>query len=166
MLFLKCRPFLRSEGRKQNLTKLKLTVKWRWALSLMDWCRSTQGRVRHITGPWEKMCVPVIIIGAFLVPERWKQMNWDCKWEAIAWRGYLWICLQKATSSKILGTKREGPDFAKDSLSGVALGTCPIAQVSSEVQPAVYGTEWKAQKYFVKMQDTFVKVPSRVSGMS
>lgn len=34
----------------------------------------------------------------------------------------------------------EGPDSAKDSLIGVAPGTCPVAQASSEVQPAVEGT--------------------------
>lgn len=146
MLFLKCRPFLRSEGRKQNLTKLKLTVKWRWALSLMDWCRSTQGRVRHITGPWEKMCVPVIIIGAFLVPERWKQMNWDCKWETIAWRGYLWICLQKATSSKILGYQERGPRFRQrltewGSSGDVSYCSSFIWGTTSSVRHRVKGTE-------------------------
>lgn len=57
------------------------------------------------------------------------------------------------------GLLRERVQISPDSLSGVDLGTCAIAQVSSEIQPAVYGTEWKGQKYFVKMKDTFVKVP-------
>lgn len=34
----------------------------------------------------------------------------------------------------------EEPDSAKDSLSGVALGICPVAPASSEVQPGVEAT--------------------------
>ena len=87
------------------------------------------------------MCVAVFITEELLVPERWKQKNRPDISSKSLEGIYLWICLPKSSSSKILGCQDGDPDLAKDSLDGVASGDLPCC--SGFIQPGVCGTVWE-----------------------